>query len=153
MRAISYNGTHICAFLNGESVCAPSQDYRCPRVKGLYVAPLSSTSANLYAMEMAPIRTFSPALSEPALQRIFYSERIHYNTHIEGPKKTDTQMAARLATNLLSYPGRVFNFVPPLMFQSRYNSVIDCEGFAAASEAVFRDQRRQRCRGYGCQDE
>ena len=96
LRAFSLNGTHLCTFLSGESVCTHAPSARCDRVHSVYVAPMGRGSEYMHSMAFSPLRVFSPALSPAALTQMYYNEKTSYVQHISGPLMNDAQEAARL---------------------------------------------------------
>ena len=152
MHALSWNSSHLCYFVNGENACTFVANYSAHRILGVYLAAVDGNSAYLHSMRMSTVRTFSPALKEPAMVRMYYNELRHYSDHISGPKTTDLQESIRAPIKMLNYAPKTINFMPPLTFQRRYPSSARkaCEGFAAETAAVFESVRNSKCRGYDC---
>lgn len=151
MRAISYNGTHLCSFLNGESACRYLPGFTTQRVHSVYVAPLSSSTAKLDTMLISPIRTYSPAMSEAALTRMYYQELSTYSEQMVGPRSTNFLVETKRQLDLGQYPRSTYIFVPPLTFQERFKTG-SCATFAQSTETVFESLRTAKCDGYDCGD-
>lgn len=151
MRAFSFNGTHMCSFLNGESACRYDPGFVTSRVHSICVAPLSASTAKLDSMLMSPVRTYSPAMSEAALTRMYYTELSIYSEQVAGPRSTNYLMESKASLDLGQYPRMTYIFVPPLTFQSRYQTG-ECEAFAQSTSTVFKSLRTAKCSGYDCGD-
>ena len=152
MHALTWNGSHVCYFINGENACEAIANYSNSRILGVYVSALDGNSAYLHSMRMSTVRTFSPALKEPHMVRMYYNELRHYSDHISGPKMTDLQESIRAPIQMLNYAPKTINFMPPLTFQRRYPSstLQPCQGFAAETAAILQSVRDSKCRGYDC---
>jgi hypothetical protein len=149
LRAVSFNRSHLCVFLNGEMVCRYLPNFACPRVQSLYMAPLTSAEAYLHTMLLSPVRTYTPALSEVALTQLYYTELPVYNAHIVGPRRTNLQQDEPRRLELAQFPGRTYSIVPPLTYQVRRDSKA-CTGFSQSTVNAFEQIRAERCRGYQC---
>ena len=103
----------------------------------------------VHKIDIAQIRVFTPALSLPALTRMYYKELTVYNDHVDGPAMTNSLMDAPAELMISAYGKQTYNFVPPLMLQERFDAKA-CDGFASDTATVFTSQGMRKCIGYKC---
>ena len=62
---------------------------------------------------------------------------------------TNYLMESKAKLDIGQYPRMTYIFVPPLTFQSRYQTG-ECDAFAQSTSTVFESLRTAKCSGYDC---